>query len=88
MLDGATSYIYCRNISMGQFVFVRFRLNRNVETVSVQRITNDAGVHNRDVMALVFLSHGDLQVTTFQVIPHMPHEMAWFNVFNGTNAAL
>ena len=73
-----------------RFVFVRFRLNRNVETVtvSVQRIRNDAGDDHRDVMALDSLSHGDLEAKTFPAIPHMPHEMAWFNVFNGTNAAL
>ena len=50
--------------------------------------TNDAGDDHRYIMALVFLSHGDLQVTTFQAIPHKPHEMAWFNVSNPTSAAL
>ena len=50
--------------------------------------TNDAGDGDRDIRALVLLSHSDLQVTTFQAIPHMPHEMAWFNVTDGTSAAL
>ena len=77
--------LYHSNRAVRQFVFVRFRLNRNV---SVQRNTNDAGDEHRDVMALVLLFHGDLQVTTFQAIPHMPHEMAWFNVCNQTTAAL
>ena len=77
--------VYHSNRAVRQFVFVRFRLNRNVETVTD---TNDAGDDHRDVMALDFLSHGDLEAKTFPAIPHMPHEMAWFNVFNGTNAAL
>ena len=72
---------------MRQFVFVRFRLNRNVETVTVSD-TNDAGDDHRDVMALDSLSHGDLEAKTFPAIPHMPHEMAWFNVSNRTSAAL
>ena len=50
--------------------------------------TNDAGDGHRDVMALVLLSHGDLEAKTFPAIPHMPHEMAWFNVTDGTSAAL
>ena len=50
--------------------------------------TNDAGDGDRDVMALLLLSHGDLEAKTFPAIPHMPHEMAWFNVSNGTSAAL
>ena len=56
--------------------------------VSKETDTNDAGDDDRDIMALVLLSHGDLQVTNFQAIPHMPHEMAWFNVSNRTSAAL
>ena len=70
---------------MRQFVFVRFRLNRNVETVTD---TNDAGDDHRDVMALLLLSHGDLEAKTFPAIPHMLHEMAWFNVSSRTSAAL
>ena len=50
--------------------------------------TNDAGDGDRDIRALVLLSHSDLQVMTFQAIPHMPHEMAWFNVSSRTSAAL
>ena len=50
--------------------------------------TNDAGDGDRDVMALLLLSHGDLEAKTFPAIPHMPHEMAWFNVCNQTSAAL
>ena len=82
--------VYHSNRAVRQFVFVRFRMNRNVETVtvSVQRIRSDAGDDHRDVMALLLLSHGDLQVTSFPAIPHMPHEMAWFNVSSGTSAAL
>ena len=50
--------------------------------------TNDAGDGDRNIRALVFLSHGDLEAKTFPAIPHMPHEMAWFNVSSGTSAAL
>ena len=60
--------VYHSNRAVRQFVFVRFRLNRNVETVtvSVQRNTNDAGDDHRDIMALVLLFHGDLHVTTMK----------------------
>ena len=50
--------------------------------------TDDAGDDHRDVMALDPLAHGDLEAKTFPAIPHMPHEMAWFNVCNQTSAAL
>ena len=50
--------------------------------------TNDAGDGDRDIRALDSLSYGDLQAKTFPAIPHMPHEMAWFNVSSGTSAAL
>ena len=55
---------------------------------AVRTDTNKAGDDHRDVMALLLLSHGDLQVTSFPAIPHMPHEMAWFNVSSRTGAAL
>ena len=59
-----------------------------IPTVPCYTDTNDAGDGHRDIMALVFLSHGDLEAKTFPAIPHMPHEMAWFNVSNRTSAAL
>ena len=68
--------------------FVRFRLNRNQPCRATVTDTNDAGDDPRDVMALDSLSHGDLEAKTFPAIPHMPHEMAWFNVSNRTSAAL
>ena len=59
-----------------------------IPTVLCYTDTNDAGDGHRDIRALVLLSHGDLEAKTFPAIPHMPHEMAWFNVSNRTSAAL
>ena len=81
--------VYHSNRAVRQFVFVRFRLNRNVETVTVSRfkLYNAGDVHS-DVIDLDPLALGDLEAKTFPAIPHMPHEMAWFNVSSGTSAAL
>ena len=66
-----------------------FVLVRDCDSLgSKETDTNDAGDDHRDVMALLLLSHGDLEAKTFPAIPHMPHEMAWFNVSNRTSAAL
>ena len=72
-------------INMYHFINLKivYHSNRGVRTD-----TNNAGDDHWDVMALVFLSHGDLEAKTFPAIPHMPHEMAWFNVCNPTSAAL
>ena len=72
-------------INMYHFIKIKNVCHSNRVTVTD---TNDAGDGDRDIRALVLLSHGDLQVTTFQAIPHMPHEMAWFNVSSRTGAAL
>ena len=72
-------------IHLYHFIKIKNVCHSNCVTVTD---TNDAGDDHRDVMALVLLSHGDLEAKTFPAIPHMPHEMAWFNVSNGTSAAL
>ena len=78
--DFAAVVCYCPFL----FVLVRDRDSLGSKDTN----TNDAGDDHRDIMALVLLFHGHLQVTTFQALPHMPHEMAWFNVSNRTSAAL
>ena len=66
-----------------------FVLVRDCDSLgSKETDTNDAGDDHRYTGEKRFLFHGDLEAKTFPAIPHMTHEMAWFNVSNRTSAAL